>query len=101
MVEISTSEKLARALQDVDAPRWLIAKAREGYYDDFKSPLATPIIQLVHDLEAVGLNEMSQWAIDGEFDSTKEESAAWADSPEGRLTYKDFFDSFKKNRKKR
>lgn len=73
---MDTSEKLAqvlhaRGLFDMEA------KARAGYYDDFKSPLAAPIIQLVVDLTAVGEHVLAALAVAGEFDSTKEEADAW------------------------
>lgn len=61
-------------------------KAATGYYDDFLSPLAAPINQLVADLSAIGTpatKALAERAIAGEFDATKEESDAWAKSPEG------------------
>jgi len=52
-------------------------KAREGYYDDFRSPLATPIIQLVNDLRAANCDALAKRAIEGEWDGTKEEGDEW------------------------
>jgi hypothetical protein len=34
------------------------------------------------------INEMAQRVIDGEFDASPEESQAWAESPEGRETFR-------------
>ena len=52
---------------------WEMAKAAEtGYYDDFMSPLATPITQLVSDLYKVGTDEaiaLRTRAMNGEFDA--------------------------------
>lgn len=74
---ISTKEKLALALVASGAPSEMIEKAKQGYYDDYESELAAPIVQLVADLQAAGLEELRQKAIDGEFDGTPEESEAW------------------------
>ena len=64
---MKAAEKLAQALRaavllDMEA------KAREGYYGDFTSPLATPIIQLVNDLQARDATKLAQQAMNGEFD---------------------------------
>lgn len=53
------------------------AKARTGYYDDFKSPIATPMVQLVHDLQAAGKPDLAKRAMNGEFDGTKAEAEEW------------------------
>lgn len=58
-------------------------KAKEGYYSDYDSPLVTPCIQLVKDLESLGLNELADRARNGEFEATEEESNAWYER-EGR-----------------
>jgi hypothetical protein len=96
-----TTEKLARALEAIPAiPPAMVKNAREGMYDDFKSPLTFPEITLVAELRAVAGNKslprsarqeigkMAQRVIDGEFDATPEESAAWAESPEGKETFR-------------
>lgn len=69
----------------------MIAKARKGYYDDYKSPLAMPIIQLVIDLQAVGQDALAERAKNGEFDSTKAEADEWAASKEGIETFQSFY----------
>lgn len=61
----------------------MIILAKDGYYSDYDSPLTTPCIQLVKDLDALGLTELSAKARDGEFDATEEESDAWYER-EGR-----------------
>lgn len=75
-----TTERLAAALEAAAAPLEMIERAREGYYDDYKSPLATPCVQLVNDLHELGLAELRDRAINGEFDGTPQESAAWFES---------------------
>lgn len=74
---IPTTERLAKALEEAGAPKEMIDRARAGYYDDFKSELALPCVQLVNDLRAAGLHDLERRAMDGEFDGSAEESAAW------------------------
>jgi hypothetical protein len=81
---IPTTERLARALEEANAPGEMIDKARAGYYDDFKSPLAMPETMLLSDARNAGLEEIAQGVLEGRWDATPEESAAWAKSPEGR-----------------
>jgi hypothetical protein len=52
-------------------------KARDGYYDDYDSPLSMPIHQLVNDLNARGALDLAQRAMNGAFDATKEEAEEW------------------------
>lgn len=62
-------------------------KAATGYYHDFLSPLPAPCIQLETDLRAAGTPEamaLRARHLNGEFDASKEESDAWAASPDGR-----------------
>ncbi len=80
---MSTKKKLAERLANAGAPDWMIAKAESGYYDDYESPVATPIIQLVIDCEAANLADVAEEARSGEFDGSKEESDAWYER-EGR-----------------
>jgi len=80
---MTTKEKLADALTKAGAPIAMREKALRGNYDDFESQSATPIVDLVRDARAVGLEDIAQRAMNGEFDSTKEESAAWFER-EGR-----------------
>jgi len=64
---MKASEKLAQALH-AEGLLDMEAKAREGYYGDFTSPLAMPITQLVKDLQAKGARKLADRAMDGEFD---------------------------------
>jgi hypothetical protein len=72
----TTSERLAQVLHAVGLFE-MEKKAREGYYDDFRSTLATPIMQLVADLMAAGQTDLARRAREGEFDATREEADAW------------------------
>lgn len=85
---MKTKEKLARELQIAKAPGWMVANAIEGHYDDFESDIDTPIKQLVDDLNSLGMYDFSKRAMEGEFDSTKEESEAWFQK-EGKNFLKD------------
>ena len=75
-MKILTSERLAKVL-DHEGLLDLATKARNGWYDDFRSPLATPIAQLVCDLLSVARNDLAARAIGWEWDSTKEEAEEW------------------------
>lgn len=82
-----TTERLAAALEAINAPYVLIAHARAGHYDDYKSELPFPQIVLVGELQKLGTNgamDLARQVIAGEFDGTKEEAEAWAASPEGQ-----------------
>lgn len=82
-----TKERLAQVLHA--AVLFDMEKAaRSGHYDDFESDIATPIVQLVADLRAVGREDLARRAMDGEWDGTKEESEAWARSAEGKKAIK-------------
>ena len=64
----SPSTRLTEALREANAPPDLIRKAEAGYYGDFTSPLATPIMQLVEDCRIHGLVALVERAMGGEFD---------------------------------
>jgi len=48
----------------------MVIRARSGHYDDYRSPLATPCIQLVLDAARHGLKEVADRARNGEWDAT-------------------------------
>lgn len=98
---VPTSDRLAAALREIRGiPPAMIQRAVDGYYDDYKSPLAFPQVRLFDDLrQLAGLpttGDTSKAAIfglisrlmDGEFDGTKEEAVAWSRTPEGRETFR-------------
>ena len=86
-----TTERLALALEEAGAPASMVRKARAGHYDDYQSNLAMPIAQLVVDARRAGLSDIARRAADGDFDATKEESDAWAASPDGQEAFRQFF----------
>jgi hypothetical protein len=87
--DMHTTEKLARALEELDDPALaeMVARARAGYYHDYLSPLALPEMQLHADLCNAGHHVFAQRVINGEFDASKAEAAAWAASPEGQEAF--------------
>jgi hypothetical protein len=100
-----TTAKLARALSEIPGvPKVMIQRAVDGYYHDYLSPLTFPEIQLVSDLRDLAnlpvtprdsrplLRALAQDVIDGKYDATKEESDAWAASPDGQETFRQLRD---------
>ena len=82
-----TKDKLANELELINEPA-LAAKARDGMYDDFLSPLDMPTMQLLHDLMSTGHGaaiKFRERVKTGEFDGTAEEAETWAASPEGKV----------------
>ena len=77
---MKTTEKLANDLKEVKAPQWMIENALSGYYDDYKSHVAMPIVQLVNDCHKNGLESIANKAKNGDYDATKEESDEWYES---------------------
>lgn len=90
--EIPTSERLARALEERQNARLagIIQRAREGYYDDFRSPVDDPMSRLVRDLRQNGEHEFAGRVIAGEFAGTPAEADAWVKSREGQATFRKF-----------
>lgn len=90
--KMPTTERLAMALAERNNPRLapMIQRAREGYYDDYKSELPFPLTQLVRDLRQNGEHELADRAVSGEFDGTKEEADVWAQSEEGQQVFRAF-----------
>ena len=82
---MKTKERLAAELNKAGLGNMALLAA-QGYYDDWESSLATPIVQLVTDLRAAGAHAFAQRVMNGEFDSTKEEAEAWERSPDGQAT---------------
>lgn len=91
--QMPTTERLALALEQAGAPPYMVQRAREGYYDDYRSPLAGPIMQLVADAKTERLWDIATRAANGEFDGTREEAEEWAWSAEGQETFRRFFGS--------
>ena len=83
MAKLPTSERLAAVLEEHHLFD-MAAKAKQGYYDDYRSPLATPIAQLVLDLFAIRRPDLAERAMAGEWDGSKEEADMWWRS-QGRM----------------
>lgn len=80
-----TTELLAKALQEVQAPQWMIDQAKQGFYDDFKSDIGSPLLQLVQDSMNARLPfDFIQSVKDGKFDAQDWEIEEWSQSPQGR-----------------
>lgn len=72
-----STEKLLIDLAASEAPDWIIQKAKAGVYNDYDSPLATPIIELVKDAEKAHLPQIAKRARAGAYDGTWAEGDAW------------------------
>ena len=68
---MSAKEKLAEALTQAGASPAMIDDAKRGRYDDFESESATPIMDLVRDCRALGLNKLAIRAMNGDFDAER------------------------------
>lgn len=97
----ATTDFLARVLADEGAPSYMVTLAAEGHYDDFKSPLAMPETQLHADARSEGLPQIAAWVEIGVFDSTKEESTAWAKGPEGQAVFRELVEGSKNRAQRR
>lgn len=87
-----TKDKLAAELAKIGLFD-MSAKAAEGYYHDFLSPLDTPCLQLAQDLWQVGRHtpaalELRARHLQGEFDATPEEGDDWAKSADGQAAFR-------------
>jgi hypothetical protein len=85
-----TKDRLAQELRAIDL-EGMAALASMGKYDDFLSDDAMAITTLVNELAkvgTVGAIALRKRVIEGEFDATKEESDAWAASPEGQEAFR-------------
>jgi hypothetical protein len=89
---LPTTERLARALEASANPALvaMAAKARQGYYDDFRSDVPDPIRRLVRDLNAAGAIELAERAMRGEFEATEREAQEWMLTAEGRVAAQQF-----------
>lgn len=98
----STADRLADELAAIGCPAEMVAVTRFGYYDEYRSPLAMPLVQLVADLGVLArsrdvtaearekITALAERVKAGEFDGTRAESDAWGRSPEGLETFADF-----------
>jgi hypothetical protein len=87
--ELHTTEILARALEETgDAGlAGMVERARAGEFHDFLSPHAFPEVTLMEELRAKGYSGLAQRVVNGDFDASPAESAAWGASPDGQATF--------------
>lgn len=85
----ATKDRLAAELRAAGLDD-MAERAAEGLYDEYQSPLPTPLMELAADLAVKaasghqGAAALRQRVIGGDFDATDEESEAWWQGPEGR-----------------
>lgn len=96
-----SSERLALALEEAGAPPYMVRLARDDHYHDYKSPLALPEMQLLADAREHGLTTIAEGVMEGRWDATKEESDAWAASPEGQAVFRELLNGSGPNRAQR
>jgi hypothetical protein len=91
-----TKDMLADALREIGLIE-MAAKAREGFYHDFLSPLPLPEMALItalgaaatqHPDKAEAIEVLRQRVINGDFDASTEESEEWAQSEDGQDTFR-------------
>jgi hypothetical protein len=100
-----TTARLAKALAAIPGmPESMVSRARNGYYDDYKSELAFPVTQLYCDLRGVAarpatphdsrplIAKLMEDVRNSEYDGTKEEAEQWRKSPEGQETFRQFLE---------
>lgn len=100
-----TTVRLAEALSAIPGvPKDMIARAIDGHYHDYLSPLALPELQLLADLNDLAslpatprdsrpqLRNLARGVARGDFDASSAESEEWARSPEGQETFRQLRD---------
>lgn len=63
-------------------------RAETGEFDDFADTHVCPITQLHDELMQAGFTKFAARVREGEFDASREESDAWAASPDGQEAYR-------------
>jgi hypothetical protein len=81
----------------------LASRAAAGEWNDYFGTHAMPQHDLIHALRARRnarntevVEGLVRRIMDGDFDGTREESEEWARSPEGRATFNELSESFKR-----
>lgn len=94
---VPTTRKLALALLEAGAPGNMIEATLNGYFDEYKSELALPLLQLVSDCQMLHEKtgnekflEIAERTKNGDFDATKEESDVYWQSDEGKQIMAEF-----------
>ena len=90
--DMHTKDYLAQELRAAGLDT-MADRAASGWYHDYLSPLALPETELDKDLiRAINSGNKAAQALRrrhhaGEFDASKEESDAWAESPDGQEAF--------------
>ena len=86
-------ENWDKALEELNDPALepLIKRARDGYYDDYKTTIPAPLVQLIQDITVCGHPKFAKRVKTGEFDATKAESDAWVKSEEGQFALRSLY----------
>ena len=95
-----TKDVLAAALRDAGLPI-VAARAAEGYYHDYLSPLAMPEKKLCDELTIAGTAAalaLCERVKQGDYNASEEEEEAWASSPEGLAVMQAFAARFNQKR---
>lgn len=69
MSKPTCTELLIADLERLAAPSDMIARAKQGYYHDFESPLANPAMRLYIDAHGLGLKEIADNVKEGKYDA--------------------------------
>lgn len=90
MTEHLSSRRLSTACRELGLEN-LAKRAYHDEFNDYFSPHAFPLLILVSELNKVknrwGVPRLIERVKEGEFDATRDESVAWAESPEGKETF--------------
>jgi hypothetical protein len=95
-----TKNILAAALRDAGLPI-MAARAAEGYYHDYLSPLPMPEKKLCDELAIAGTPAalaLCERVKLGDYDASEEEEEEWAESPEGVAAMQAFAARFMQRR---
>src|ERR1700682_1486956 len=101
-----TKDILAAALRDAGLPI-MAARAAEGYYHDYLSPLPMPEKKLCDELTIAGTPArpaalaLCERVKLGDYDASEEEEEEWAASPEGVAAMQAFAARFMQRRAQR
>ncbi len=88
---LPTWKKLVNYLeaQNDDRLDEIIELAKTGFYDDYRTPIAMPIHQLVMDLEEAGFLGLARMAKDGQWDAEPWEGEEWMKTEGHKLLMED------------
>lgn len=77
MTERTSTDILVDDLRAAKAPQFMIRKALDDQYNDYRSDSSHPIIDLVRDATTWNLRQIAEQARAGKYDGTKAEADEW------------------------